>query len=141
MSRSSPCSGARPCFSTKRWISSNPAMMRSSRAERPPLFSGWAKASSSSRSSSRSMSLIAPLVLEADKGGCAFGHPPLPGILRVDRGEPSPLLLEFDGADGEFLGFLRRQACALSGNRRRHLFQAVLVHCLGEDRIGFTERI
>src|SRR5712664_2334004 len=141
MSRSSPCCGVRPCFSTKRWISSNSAIMRSSRGERPPFFSGCAKSSSSERSSSRSRSLIASLILEANKGCCALGHPLLPGIRRADRGESPPLLFEFDGADSESLGFVRRQARALGGNRRRHLLKAVLAHCLGEDGVGFAERI
>jgi hypothetical protein len=35
----------------------------------------------------------------------------------------------------------RLQACALGGNRRSHLFQAVLAHGLGKDRVGFTERV
>src|SRR6266699_6834778 len=130
MSPCSRCCGARPCFSTNRCISSNPAMMRSSRGERPPFFSGFAKSSSSERSSSRARSLIAVLILEANKGGRTLRHPPFPGIRRADRGEPSPLLLEFDGPDREVLGLLRRQARALGGNRRRDLFQAVLAHCL-----------
>src|SRR6185437_13084395 len=116
-------------------------MMRSSRGERPPFFSGCANSSSSERSSSRSRSLIASLVLETDKGGSAFGHPLFPGILRADRGEPSPLLLESDGADGEFLRFFRREARALGGNSRRHLLEAILAHGLGEYRVGFAERI
>src|SRR5258707_3710525 len=44
-------------------------MIRSSRGERPPFFSGGARSSSSARSSSRSRSLIAALVLETDKSG------------------------------------------------------------------------
>ena len=39
------------------------------------------------------------------------------------------------------LRFLRRQARALGGDRRRDLLQALLAHGLGEDRIGFAERI
>src|SRR6202158_4896519 len=141
MARSSPCGGARPCFSTNRCISSNPAMMRSSRGERPSFVSGSAKSSSSERSSSRSVSLIATLILVADKGRGAFGHPLFPGILRGERGEPSPFLLEPEGAHSKLLRFLRRQDRALGSNHCRDLFQAVLAHGLCEDRIGFAERV
>src|ERR1700682_1369588 len=140
MSRSSPCCGGRPCCSTKRWISSNPAMMRSSRGGRPPRASGWAKSSSAARSWSRSRSLITALILEANEGGGAFGHPLFPGVRRTDGGEPAAFLFEFDGPDSQFLRFLRRQAGAFGGNRRRDLLQAVLAHRLGEDGVGFAER-
>src|ERR1700733_7542593 len=141
MSLSSPCSGARPYCSTKRWISSNPAMMRSSRGERPPRASGWAKSSSSARSSSRSRSLIATLILEVNEGSGAFGHPLFPSVRRTDGGEPAALLFEFDGADSQFLRFLRCQNGAFGGNRRRDLLQTVLAHRFGEDGVGFAERI
>src|ERR1700681_4904148 len=133
MSRSSPCCGVRPCLSTNRCISSNPPMMRSSRGERPSFFSGSAKSSSSERSSSRSMSLIATLILVADKGGGAFGHSAFPGILRGERGKPSPFLLEPEGAHGKLLRFFRRQVRALGSNHCRDLFQAVLTHGLCEN--------
>src|SRR5665213_1104738 len=116
-------------------------MMRSSRGERPPFFSGWAKSSSSARSSSRSMSVISSLVLEADKGGGPFRHPLFPRIGRSDGGKPSPFLLEPERPDCQIPRVLRRQAGALTSNRLRHLFQTFLVHRLGEDRIGFAERI
>src|SRR5258708_26572386 len=141
MSRSSPCSGAQPCFSTDRCISSNPAMMRSSRGERPPFFCGSAKSSSSSRSLSRSISLIATLILVAYKGGGPFGHPSFPGILRGERWEPSPFLLEPEGAHGKLLRFFQRQARPLSSNHCRYLFQAVLGHGFCEDCISFAERV
>src|SRR4051812_13107282 len=133
MSRSSPCRGASPCFSTKRWISSNPAIIRSSRAERPPFFSGWANSASSSRKSSRSRSLIAPLILKPDECRCAFGHPLFPSIRRANRRQPSALLLEFDSPNCQFLRLLRRQAGALGGNRCLHLLQALLAHGLSKD--------
>src|SRR5580704_6183500 len=116
-------------------------MIRSSRGERPPFFSGWAKSSSSERSSSRSRSLITPLILEANKGGCALGHPLLPGIRCTDRGQPSSLLLEPDSANGEFFGFLQRQARALRGNHGLDLLQALLAHGLGEDGVGRPEGV
>src|SRR5579864_5108203 len=141
MSLSSPCSGGCPCCSKNRCISSNPAMTRSSRGERPPFFSGWAKPSSSARSSSRSRSLIATLILVADKGGCTLRHPLLPGICRADRGETSALLLEFDSPDSEVFGLLRRQVRAFGGDGCRHLLQAVFAHGLGKDGVGFAERI
>src|SRR5216684_8747900 len=141
MSLSSPCCGARPYCSTKRWISSNPAMMRSSRGDRPPRPSGRAKSSSSVRSSSRSRSLIAALILEANEGRGPFGHPLFPSVRRTDGGEPAAFLFEFNGPYGEFLRFLWRQAGAFGGNRRRDLLQAVLAHRLGEDGVGFAERI
>src|SRR5437016_4870284 len=120
MSRSSPCRGERPHFSKNRCISSNPAMMRSSRGERPPFFSGGANSSSSERSSSRSRSVIAPLVLEADKGSRALGHPLFPRVRRADRRKPPPLLLEFDRPYSEFFGFFRTETRALGGNSRLH---------------------
>src|ERR1700682_1533806 len=141
MSLSSPCWGARPYCATKRWISSNPAMIRSSRGERPPRASGWAKSSSSARSSSRSRSLIATLILEANEGSGTFGHPLFPSVRRTDGGEPAAFLFEFDGPDSKFLRFLRRQAGAFGGNHRRDLLQAVLTHRLGEDGISFAARI
>src|SRR6266851_10193021 len=141
MSRSSPCWGARPCFSKKPCISSNPAMIRSSRGERPFFFSGSAKSSSSERSSSRSTSLITTLILVAYKGCSTFGHPPFPGILRGERGEPSPFLLEPKGAHGKLLRLIGRQARALGSNHCRDLFEAILTHGLCEDRIGFAEWI
>src|SRR5579884_742412 len=141
MSRFSPCSGGWPCFSTKRWISSKPAIMRSSRAERPPFFSGCAKASSSARSSSRSSSLIASFILEAHERGRTFRKPLLPCVRRGDRGKPSALLLEPHGAHREILCLLRRQSRAFGRNRRLHLFKSVLVHRLGEDRVCLAERI
>src|SRR5258706_7005879 len=116
-------------------------MIRSSRAERPPLFSGWAKSSSSARSSSRSISPITHVVLEAYKGGGTFGHPSLPSILRTDRREPSPLLLEPISSHGKLLGLLRCQARALGGDSRRHLLQPILTHGLGKDSIRFPEGI
>src|ERR1035437_8904762 len=115
--------------------------MRSSRGERPPFSFGSAKSSSSERSSSRSMSLITTLILVADKGGSALGHPPFPGILRCKRGEPSPFFLEPEGTHSKLLRFLRCQARSLGSDRRRDLFQAVLAHGLCEDRIGFAERV
>src|ERR1700738_4321599 len=141
MSLSSPYWGARPYCSTKRWISSNPAMMRSSRGERPPCASGWAKSSSSARRSSRSRSLIATLILEANEGSGAFGPPLFPSVRRTDGREPAAFLFEFNGPDSQFLRILRRQAGPFGGNRRRDLLQAVLAHRLGEDGVGFAERI
>src|SRR5712664_2507663 len=141
MSRSSPCSGALPCCSTKRWISSKPAMMRSSRGERPPRASGWAKSSSSARSSSRSRSLIATLILEANECSGTFGHPLFPSVRRTDGGEPAAFLFESYGPDSQFLRFLRCQAGAFGCNGRCDLLQAVLAHRFGEDGVGFAERI
>src|ERR1019366_5493660 len=141
MSRSSPCCGARSCFSTNRCISSNPAMKRSSRGERPPFFSGSAKSSSSSRSLSRSKSLIATLILVADKRGGAFCHPFFPSVLRGERGEPTSFLLEPEGAHSKLLRFFRGQARTFGGYRCSDLFQALFAHCLCENRIGFAERI
>src|SRR5262245_19687386 len=115
--------------------------MRSSRRESPPFLCGWAKSSSSERSSSRSRSLIAALVLEADERGGAFSHPLLPSVRRADRRESSPLLLELDGPHGKLFGLVWRQARALGGNRRRDLFQAVFAHGFGEDRISLAKRI
>src|SRR5712672_3523624 len=116
-------------------------MMRASRGDCPPSFCGSAKSSSSSRSLSRSMSLIATLILVADKGGSAFGHPPFPGILRGKRWEPSPFLFEPEGAHGQLLRLLRRQARALGSNHCRDLFQSVLSHGFCEDRISFAEGV
>src|SRR5690606_10535576 len=131
MSRSSPCSGARPFFSVKRWISSKPAMTRSSLAGRPPFFSGGANSASSAASSPRSELLIASLRLEAHEGGSAFGHASLPGILGVERRNAASPPLELDGANGHLLRLLRRQASALARDGRRDLLQAVLAHGLG----------
>src|SRR4051812_6914138 len=101
-------------------------MMRSSRADRPPFFSGLAKSSSSARSSSRSRSVIAALVLEAHKRGRAFRHSLFPSIGRTDRGEPPPFLLEFESPNRKLFSILRRQARALGGNCRLHLLQTFL---------------
>ena len=60
---------------------------------------------------------------------------------RIERRKAAALLLELDGAHGEFLRLLRRQARALGGDRRRDLLQAVLAHRLGEDGVGFAEGI
>src|ERR1035441_77113 len=141
MSRSSPCCGTRPCFSTNRWISSKPAMMRSTRGEGPPFLSGSANSSSSERNRSRSMSLITTLIFVTYKGCGTFGHPSFPSILRVERWEPSPFLLKSDGPHGKLLRLLRRQARPLGGNRRCDLFQATFAHRFREDRIGFPERV
>src|SRR5258707_7429235 len=116
-------------------------MMRSSRGGRPPRASGWAKSSSSARNSSRSRSLITALILEANEGGGPFGHPLFPSVRRTDGGEPAAFLFEFDGPDSQFLRFLRSQAGAFGGNRRRDLLQAVLAHRLREDCVGFAARI
>src|SRR5450759_1967115 len=116
-------------------------MMRSSRGERPPFLSGCAKSASSERSSSRSMSLIATLILVADKGGGAFGHPPFPGILRSERREPSPFLLELEGTHSKLFRFLRRQTRAIGNDGCSHLFQAILAHGFCEDSVGFAERV
>src|SRR5262245_61999259 len=116
-------------------------MMRSSRGGRPPFFSGGANSLSSSRSSSRSGSLIAALILEPYKCGCTLGHTFFPRIGRIERREPPAFLLELDGAYGKLLRVLRRQARALGGNRRRDLFKAFLAHRLGEDGIGLAERV
>src|SRR5690606_23960391 len=134
-------SGARPCVSAKRWISSKPAMMRSSRGLRPPFLSCGAKSASSAASSSRSRSLIAPLFLESHEGGRAFSHAPLPCVLLGDSWKPATFLLEPGRANGQFARLVWRQAGAFGGNRRGDLFQAVLAHGLGEDGIGFAERI
>src|SRR5271165_7332657 len=141
MSRSSPCCGARPCFWTNRWMSSNPAMMRSSRGGRPPDFSGGANSSSSALSSSRSTSLIATLFLEAHEGCGALGHPLFPSVGGCDRGNPVSLPLEANGAHRKLLGFFRRQARPLGGDRGRDLFEAFLAHRLGENRVCLAERI
>src|SRR5258707_15806534 len=116
-------------------------MMRSSRGGRPPRASGWAKSSSSARNSSRSRSLITALILEANEGSGTFGHPLFPSVRRTDGGEPAAFLFEFDCPHSEFLRFFRRQIGAFGGNRRRDLLQAVLTHRLGEDGVGFAERI
>src|SRR5690606_21365299 len=141
MSRSSPCCGARPCFSVKRWISSKPAMTRSSLAGRPPFFSGGANSASSAASSSRSELLIASLRLEAHEGGRAFGHASLPGILGIERRNATALLLELNSPNGHLLRLVRRQARALGRDGRRDLLQAVLAHGLGEDGVGFAKGV
>src|SRR6185312_4837829 len=139
MSRSSPCCGARPCCSTKRWISSKPATMRSSRSERPPFFAGWANSSSSARRSSSS--LITSLVLVANERRGTFGHALFPRIGRAHRRQAPAILLELHGTDGQLLGFIRRQVGALAGDCCSHLLQAVLAHALGEDGVGLAERV
>src|SRR5262245_52297915 len=141
MSRSSPCCGARPCCLKKRWISSNPAMMRSSRGGRPPLASGAANSESASASSSRSGSLIATLSFVAHEGGGTLGHAALPRILRIKCGHATALLLELDGADRKLLRFVWRQVRAFGGDCRRDLLQAVLAHGLSEDRVRLPEGV
>src|SRR5271165_5220359 len=116
-------------------------MIRSSRGGRPEDFSGGAKSSSSALSSSRSISPIAPLFLEAHEGGRAFGHLVLPGVGRRDRRQPAPLLLELGSPDREGLCLFRSQGRALGGDRRLDLYEPFLGHALGENRIGLAERI
>src|SRR5262245_45085892 len=140
MSRSSPCRGARPCVSTKRWMSSKPAMIRSSLTGRPLGSSGTSKSSSPSASASRSGSPIASLLLDPHERGGAFGQALLPRVLRGGRGATSALLLELQGAHRQCLGLLRRQGCALGGDRGSDLFEAVLAHGLGHDGVGFPKR-
>src|SRR5260221_11733123 len=94
-------------------------MMRSSRGGRPPRASGWAKSSSSARRSSRSRSLIAALILEANEGGGTFRHPLFPSVRRTDGGEAAAIFFEFHGPDRQFLRFLQCQAGAFTGNRIR----------------------
>jgi hypothetical protein len=82
-----------------RCISSNPAMMRSSRAGRPPFFSGRANSSSSARSSSRSILVIATFVLEPGKSCRALRHPHLPTPWTYSKAEWHLAIAEkiFDG--------------------------------------------
>src|SRR5262245_46543600 len=141
MSRSSPCFGGCPCFSTNRCISSKPAMMRSSRGGRPSFFSATSNSASSAASSSRSGSLIATLFLEPHEGGRSFGHALFPRVLGGKGRQSSALFLECCGPDRQFLGFVWRQTRPLGGDGRLHLFQAVLAHGLGEDCVGFAEGI
>src|SRR4051812_7701917 len=147
MSRSSPCCGTRPCFSKNRWMSSKPAMIRSSRAERPTFLSSGANSSSSERSSSRSMSLIFALWLVATLGvvslerDCTFRHSPLPRILRRQRRQPAPFPLEAHSSHGEVSRLFHRQRCTLRGDCGGDLSEAVFAHGLGEDCVSLTERV
>src|SRR5690606_28335688 len=141
MSRSSPCCGARPCCSVKRWISSKPAMTRSSLAGRPFLFSGGANSASSAARSSRSELLIASLRPETHEGGRAFGKVLFPGVLRGNRWSPPTLAFELNRTLGDHFGILRRDRGALGRDGRRDLLQAVLAHGLGEDGVGFAKGV
>src|SRR3546814_17220926 len=114
-------------------------MMRSSRGPRPTFFSGWAKSASSSRSSSRSRSLIAALILEADESGGPLGHALFPCVGRTDGREPPAFLLELDCPDGKLLGFFRAKAGAAGGSGGGVFLQAFIAPGLGEDGISFVD--
>src|SRR5258708_11240023 len=98
-------------------MSSKPPMMCSSRAERPPLFSGTSNSASSSASSSRSGSLITALLLEAHEGGGALRHAPFPGVLSGDGRRPAAFLLDPHGPDGVILLLIIRVVSALGRDR------------------------
>ena len=72
------------------------------------------------------MSLIATFIFVADKGSGTFGIR-LSGILRGERWEPSPLLLEPEKSHGGSFAS-SGVAGALGSNRCRDRFQAVLAH-------------
>src|SRR5581483_1644245 len=144
ISRPSPCCGARPCSSTKRWISSTPAMIRSSRAARPDFCSG--SASTPSAASSASSSSVNPLGTRrlrphAGEEGNPLCHAFLPRVGGGNRRQTAALLLEFQPTLGQFARLLNRQVDALCADHGVDLSEAFLAHGLGEDRIGLSEWI
>src|SRR5690606_24916116 len=110
MSRSSPWRGRRPCSSTNRWISSNPAMIRSSRGVYFVVFFGFASTPSSANSAaSLSVNLllaIARLGLHSLHESYSLGHAFLPCVGRRKRRDTAVVVLEFYGPYQELASLL-----------------------------------
>src|SRR5690349_6455869 len=105
-------------------MSSKPAMIRSSRGVRLPALMGATSTPRASSSSASSRSAIAGcsrrlgglrLRAVARESSHTLGHPLFPGVSRVDVRHAATLVLELQGALGQFTGLVLGDLHLLAG--------------------------